>query len=129
MSLRDAQNMVRAFHQKFGVPNRTTPQKDGEVDWNAHCDRMGWLDSELDELRDAIGFSDMAELADAYIDIIVFALGGLVELGVDGTPLFDAVMRSNLLKVKLPGVAKIAKPEGWKHPDIGALIDEQGRGK
>lgn len=127
MSLRDAQNYVRAFHQKFGVDHPSEPVEPSQINWGRHKCRIDWIDSEGIEVRDGCMNKDRAELADGYIDIIVFALGGLVELGVDGSPLFDAVMKANMTKIKVPGVSKIQKPEGFVHPDIGALIEEQRR--
>lgn len=129
MSISAAQALVRAFHEKFGVAAPNEPTDAAEVDQAAHVCRLGWLCSEIDEGYVAVDNDDQAELADAYVDIIVFALGGLVELGIDGGPLFDEVMTSNMAKVKLPGVAKISKPEGWKHPDIAALIEAQRKAR
>jgi hypothetical protein len=125
MSLERAQALVAAFHKKFGVPAPERPEDSAAVDWDAHSRRRRWVDSELTEHMEAEIARDVAGLADAYVDVLVFALGGLVELGIDGGPLFDAVMAANMTKVKLPGVAKIAKPPGFVHPDIGALIEAQ----
>lgn len=125
MSLSLAQSLVAAFHRKLGVPAPGRPVDAADVDWSAHVRRGKWINDELNELVDAIEADDLPELADAYIDVIYFALGGLVELGIDGGPLFDAVHAANMAKVKLPGVAKIAKPEGWAAPDITALIEAQ----
>ena len=125
MSLERAQALVEAFHIKYGVSAPLRAQKAKDVDWIAHSRRLGWIDDERIEGDDAMEDESMAELADSYIDIIVFALGGLVELGIDGGPLFDAVMKANMTKVKLPGVAKIAKGPGWKSPPIAELIEQQ----
>jgi len=129
MSLSDAQALVRAFHEKFGAPAPASPVSDDALDREAHQRRVNWIDDELDEAVDALEIESVPDLADAYIDIIYFALGGLVELGVDGGPLFEAVHAANMTKVKLPGVAKIAKPPGWTAPDIAALIAKQREGR
>lgn len=125
MSISAAQALVRAFHRKFDVPAADEPQDASEVNWNRHNNRLAWIGTELDEGDTAVETENIAELADAYLDVIYFALGGLVELGIDGGPLFDAIHEANMAKVKLPGVAKIAKPANWKHPDIAALIEKQ----
>lgn len=127
MSLSLAQSLVAAFHRKFGVPAPGRPVDAGfdvpDVRMYARMERRAkWIESEIEELRLA---RDINDTADAFIDIIYFALGGLVELGVDGGPLFDAVHAANMTKVKLPGISKIAKPPGFKHPDIAALIEAQ----
>lgn len=129
VSLSRAQALVEAFHIKFGVPAPLKPQEAADVDWVRHMVRFDWIHAEEVEGFDATDTADVAELADAYVDIIVFALGGLVELGVDGSPLFDAVMKSNMTKVKIPGQAKIAKPPGFKHPDIAGLIELQRKAR
>jgi predicted HAD superfamily Cof-like phosphohydrolase len=126
VSLRGAQNYVRAFHRKFEQGNPDEPTLPGQ---GTILNRIRWIDSELAEIEAALDMTDereaLAGLADGYIDVIVFALGGLVECGVDGTPLFDEVMRANMTKVKVPGVAKIQKPATFVHPDIATLIDTQ----
>lgn len=129
MSLSDAQALVRAFHERFGSPAPALPLAGDTIDLQAHHRRLDWIDSELDEAVDALCIENVADLADAYIDIIYFALGGLVELGIDGGPLFEAVHAANMQKIKLPGVAKIAKPPGWQAPDIVALIAKQREGR
>lgn len=125
MSLSRAQSLVAAFHRKFGVSAPERPVDVAGVDWIAHIRRRNWILDELDEMRGSLADRNLVTLADDYIDIVYFALGGLVELGIDGGPLFDAVHAANMAKVKLPGVAKIAKPEGWTAPDIAALIEAQ----
>lgn len=129
MSISEAQRKVHEFHERFGVPRRDSPSDGESVEWDRHWTRIDtWIRSEVSEGMEACDDFNVSALADAYIDIIYFALGGLVELGIDGGPLFDAVHAANMLKVKLPGVAKIAKPPGWRAPDIAALIEAQ-RGK
>lgn len=127
MSISDAQDKVAAFHRKFGVSAPGAPQLPQTM--KSVYQRERWIADELEELHEAQFFDDdneaLASIADAYIDIIYFALGGLVELGIDAGPLFDAVHEANMRKIKLPGVAKIAKPEGWTAPDIAALIEAQ----
>lgn len=70
-----------------------------------------------------------AEQADAFIDIIYIALGGLIEMGVTPGPVFDEVHRANMDKVqgsvsKRPGSIGFdaIKPEGWSGPDIAKAM-------
>lgn len=127
MSLRDAQNYVRAFHQKFGVAAPGKPVDDSAVDWEAHVRRAFWIIDEAHEIIDACDRKNMADLVDGYGDVEYFALGGNVELGVDGQPVFEAIHAKNMEKVRIPGAHKIGKPPGWTPPNIGALIEEQRR--
>jgi predicted HAD superfamily Cof-like phosphohydrolase len=124
-SISDAQAKVREFHRKFGVTSPDKVLRDYEVDWFAHIQRAKWIIDEAMEIVDACMNCDVPALADAYGDIKYFAHGGDVELGVDGAQVFDAIHEANMRKVKLPGVVKIAKPEGWTPPDIAALIEAQ----
>lgn len=118
---------VHAFHAAFGHPAHRSPvlQTDDRV--NA---RRDWIAEEVDELGDALTIVDQA---DAYIDIIYFAIGGLVEIGVDPTNLWDIVHRANMAKVQPDGSVqrrpdgKIIKPEGWQAPEpqLVAEIERQ----
>ena len=118
------QAMVREFHAKFNRPHRIHPFT-SDVDWVAHKKRGMWVQSEVDELFQAIADDSLPDLADAYLDIVYFAIGGLVELGINGSPLMAAVHEANMAKINVPGVPKIQKPEGWKEPPIAALIEAQ----
>lgn len=108
---------VRGFHKVMGqtCPDMVQDQTPEEVDR-----RSNWIDSETQELRDA---TSITERADAYLDIIYFAIGGLVELGIRPQPLFDLVQRANMAKVQPDGTVKrtaegkVIKPVGWVAPD------------
>lgn len=111
-------NHVRNFHKTFGhpAPNVPTVQSDERRD-----NRAGYIESECDELRVATTIVDQA---DAYMDIIYFALGGLVELGVRPHPLFMIVNDANMAKLWEDGkprydpiTNKILKPKGWQAPE------------
>lgn len=65
--------------------------------------RHGYMKEEVQEYHDAVEAEDIVEQVDACIDIIYFALGTLVELGVAHKyeALFAEVQRSNMSKVCL----------------------------
>lgn len=119
------QNLVKEFHLKFKLPVSDFPLTTHEIDWDHMAQRWRWQMDEMREMAAAILSRDVAALADAVIDAEYFGRGTLVEIGVDGDPLFNAVHDANMTKVKIPGVAKIQKPDGWQEPDIAALIEEQ----
>jgi hypothetical protein len=119
------QKMVREFHDKFVMDVADHPQSKDQVEWTRHSRRLAWIVSEVEEGWDAFHDENVARMADAYLDAIYFAIGGLVELGVDADPLFAAIHEANMKKVKFPGQSKIGKPTGWMPPDIAALIEEQ----
>lgn len=74
----------------------------------------------------------MVKLADVALDTIVVAIGLLESMGLDGEPLWDEVIRSNMAKIDPEtGLVdkredgKVLKPEGWTPPDLRRLIVEQ----
>jgi hypothetical protein len=77
------------------------------------------MDEELREFRAA---HDVTDQADAMIDLIYFALGSLVEMGVHPSPLFAIVQKANMSKLWEDGKprydedGKIVKPPGWQDP-------------
>jgi predicted HAD superfamily Cof-like phosphohydrolase len=68
-----------------------------------------------------------ADIADGIVDSIYVLIGCAVSFGVDLGPIWDKVHEANMLKAG--GLrdknGKILKPEGWVHPDIAKLIEEQ----
>lgn len=90
---------------------------------------VGALQEELTEFKDALADKDILEASDALIDLIYFALGCLVEMGVPAGLVFDEVQRANMDKER-GELSKRAnslgydavKPEGWKAPDHSALL-------
>lgn len=107
---------VKEFHLRFSHPIASTPTKlaPERVD-----KRAAWMDEELREFRDA---HDVTDQADAMIDLIYFALGSLVEMGVNPSPLFSIVQAANMSKLWEDGKpryhpdGKIAKPPTWQDP-------------
>lgn len=118
-SLGPAFQAVRDFHLAFGHPAPDTPTLMPET---RVLQRAGFSDEENQEFRDALTLVDQA---DAAIDKLYFALGDLVELGVDPSPLFNIVQSANMAKlgpdgkpVPHPTIAgKAGKPPGWQKPE------------
>lgn len=117
-SLAKAYQDVLAFHRAFGV---TAPEKPQVQDDFHVRRRAGFIEEEVDELLEA---EDIVGQADAYIDIIYFAVGGLVELGIEPSGLWDIVQSANMSKLwpdgkprLREGDGKILKPDGWVAPE------------
>jgi predicted HAD superfamily Cof-like phosphohydrolase len=123
---------VRDFHKTFGHPAPDAPTVIPQDRVEA---RAGWLDEEAQEFRAAAlpiddrndAVTILAKQADAMIDGAYFNLGGLVELGIDPSPLWDIVHRANMAKLwpdgtvhRRPEDGKVIKPPGWQDP--GPLI-------
>lgn len=120
-----SQDMVREFHERFIGAQPVQPVQWWEIDWKAHAMRACWIMDECLEILEACEKQDYPELVDGYGDVEYFARGGQVSLGIDGEQVIGAIHAANMQKVKLPGVTKIAKPDGWQAPDIAGLIDAQ----
>jgi len=126
MAINTAWLDVREFHMVFGHPAPNYPQ----MQPSERADARGkWIESEVEELREA---TTLTGQADAYLDIVYFAIGGLVELGVMPNRLWYLVHEANMAKrhpdgsVKRREDGKIIKPEGWVAPDE-AIAEEVAR--
>lgn len=121
--------MVKDFQEKFGHPHRDTPKL---LDKDRVDKRYKWMLEEINEFKEA---ADIYEQADAMIDLMYFALGTLVEMGVKPDKLFEIVHSANMDKLWSDGKphynedGKTIKPEGWKdpYPRIKEEIDSQGK--
>ena len=91
---------VKEFHKVFEHPIGNTPKS---LSVKRGLERHDYLKEELQEFKDAVESQDLVEQADACIDIIYFALGTLVELGLADKyeDLFDNIQASNMSKVSL----------------------------
>ena len=117
MAIDPAWQDVRAFHLAFSHPAPDTPTL---MDPDMANRRAAWIEEEAQELREATTIEDQA---DAFIDVIYFALGGLVNLGVQPGPLWDIVQAANMAKLwpdgrprHREGDGKVVKPDGWQDP-------------
>lgn len=95
--------------------------------------RLEWantaMQEELTEFNGACEAGDVLEAADALIDLVYFALGRLIEMGVPATAVMDEVQRANMGKrrgelSKRPSSKghDAVKPEGWTPPDHAWLL-------
>jgi predicted HAD superfamily Cof-like phosphohydrolase len=67
---------------------------------------------------------NMVETIDGLCDLIYVTVGSAVSMGIDLSPFFNEVHRSNMAKVggATRADGKILKPEGWTAPDIYGLL-------
>lgn len=120
------QSMVREFHKALGHPIGDRPVLLGDERMRL---RISWIDEELGEIEEAQGKEDLPGVADGIIDTLYFLVGTAVEMGIDLSPLFDAVHTANMAKAGggKDANGKTMKPAGWAPPDIGAELAKQGR--
>lgn len=133
---------VKAFHIKFDqlvgdVPRHLTKRKLAE--------RANFILEELLEFANNCGlrFEDgafeprpgdqnLAEQADALIDIVYVAMGTAVMLGLPWKELWDDVQRANMAKIKRATKRKmgygadIGKPDDWAPPNTDDILYENG---
>ena len=108
---------VFRFHKTFNHPYSKTPVMQPVDRVVARAD---WITEEVEELCEAETIYDQA---DAYLDIMYFAVGGLVEMGINPAHIWPLVQAANMAKVWPDGSVqrradgKIMKPPGWTSPD------------
>jgi predicted HAD superfamily Cof-like phosphohydrolase len=117
MNLNDSFEKVKEFHLAF---NHHCPDKPIMLPQDRLEKRYNWMLEELDELHKADSIHDQA---DAVIDLIYFALGTLVEMGVRPQPLFDIIHSANMKKLWPDGKVhyaadgKVIKHPSWRPPE------------
>lgn len=108
--------LVKIFHEEADFPTAKRPAALSE---KRLLLRYKLLKDELEELP--ASKDDVVAQADSFIDLIYYALGGLVEMGVEPDVLFEIVHEANLKKVDSGKPSyengKLQKPEDWQHPD------------
>lgn len=110
---------VRLFHEKFNHPVSSYPVK---MEKERAKKRYNWMLEEINEFLEAVEQEEIVEQADAMIDVIYFALGTLVEMGIKPDKLFEIVQYANMSKLWKDGKphyatdGKIIKPETWENP-------------
>jgi predicted HAD superfamily Cof-like phosphohydrolase len=120
--LEDAIAAVKSFHVKFGVPLADIPEfpADEIVDL-----RKRLVEEELSELIQALDTRDMIEVADGIADSIYVLIGMALSFGIPLAEVWTEVQRTNMSKEggSTRADGKILKPEGWKPPDIAAILE------
>lgn len=107
---------VRGFHKVMGQPAPDAPSLQPYEHVKRRAD---WIRSECEELEDP-DKQTITDQTDAYMDIIYFGLGGLVEIGVLPQSVLDIVNGANMAKVWPDGSVrrredgKIIKPDNWE---------------
>ena len=109
---------VKEFQTKFNQPVAERPTT---MNFARREQRFGYMAEELDEFIHA---KTVVDQSDAMIDLIYLAVGTLVELGVEPTPLFDIVQQANMSKLwpdgkvhTNPETGKVMKPPTFVRPE------------
>jgi predicted HAD superfamily Cof-like phosphohydrolase len=112
-----ASSLIEEFYAAMSedIPNEPTELSSETV--NARCK---WLHDEVDELGAA---EDLISQIDAVCDILYFAVGTFVMMGVRPGLVFREVHAANMRKIPDSGLApkhkdgKFKKPQDWEGPE------------
>lgn len=117
---------VAAMHQKFEFDVGSTPKLlENALDF----ERYEKMKEELEEFLEAAEDKDLAGMADALIDLVVFAKGTAVMMGLPWGDLWQDVLRANMAKERGSAPNRPAhkqdliKPEGWEGPTTQEILD------
>lgn len=119
---------VIEFNQRFGF--LCNPGNPGHLTRRKLAERFVCMQEELDEFRDAVLLQDLPAQADALIDLVYFAKGTAVMLGLPWEELWSDVHAANMAKV--PGVTKrgqvrdVTKPADWVPPATHLILRDYG---
>lgn len=114
-------DLVR-FHDKFKIPQR---QEGDPLDEALLRFRLRFLAEELYESNLAAARSDLPELLDGLVDLVVVAIGTAHVLNLDFAGAWNRVQAANMAKElaqsaeqsKRGYAGDIVKPPGWTAPD------------
>ncbi len=120
------QQMVRQFHERFGLTARSRP---GVPGGNVHRLRTLLIEEELAEFRNAAEAQDLVGVADALADLLYVVYGAAVEYGVDLEPVFAEIHRSNMTKGQaVRGCrpdGKVCKGPDYRPPNVRQVLTQQ----
>ena len=129
---------VGEFHKKFDLPvyegADAIPverwRDTGLMDY-----RVKFLQEELDEFILGLADGDIAQMADALVDLVYVAQGTAHMLHLPWEVLWDDVQRANMAKEraakdgsdsKRGSAWDVVKPEGWTPPSTEAILRNHG---
>lgn len=119
-----AQDMVREFHERFGVVVRSTPVADPPE----YALRERLLREEVQEYADAAKAADVEEVARELADIVYVAYGAALTHGINLDAVIAEVHRANMSKLDDNGRpivredGKVLKGPNFRPPDVAAAL-------
>ncbi len=116
---------VGLFMKTFGQEIKNTPNlSTGKIN-NL---RIGLINEELEEFKDAIKNNDLKEVADALTDILYVTYGAGHAFGINLDKCFDEVQKSNMSKLGEDGkpiyndAGKVMKGPKYFKPDLNKFL-------
>jgi predicted HAD superfamily Cof-like phosphohydrolase len=128
LSLAEAIEHVRSFHDAFGIPNAAVPT--GDLGDRDALLRYKLIREENEEYLDAALRGDLVEVADALGDILYILCGTLLKHGLEHKihEVFREIQRSNMSKLGEDGRpiyredGKVLKGPAYFRPDIATIL-------
>lgn len=125
---------VGEFHRKFDLPASDQHAGPKHVTRELLDFRVKFMHEELTEFMTAADNGDLADMADALIDLVYVAMGTAHVYGFPWQALWDEVQRANMAKERATRVEQstrlstfdVVKPEGWQPPAIAEILESYG---
>jgi predicted HAD superfamily Cof-like phosphohydrolase len=130
--MRSTADMVREFHETFGLLISHTPTVD--LPSSLVATRRRILEEEVAELSEALEAQDLTSIAKEMADLVYVVYGTAVTYGIDLDAVLSEVHRSNMSKLGPDGSpvlrpdGKVLKGPGYQPPDVQAVLRMGVRG-
>lgn len=120
---------VKIFHETYGLPVKGVPDISDD---KTNILRVGLLEEEVQELKEALEAGDIVEVLDALTDIQYVLDGAYLSFGLSHLKevAFAEVQRSNLSKLGADGKpirresdGKVMKGPNYSAPDIAQFFE------
>lgn len=129
LSVQEATEHVRTFHDAFGIPN--SPVLRGDIGDRDALLRYKLIREENEEYLEAALKGDLVEVADALGDILYILCGTLLKHGLEHKidEVFREIQRSNMSKLGADGKpiyredGKVMKGPNYFKPDIKTILE------
>jgi len=124
---------VKIFHETYGLPVKDTPDISDAM---TNKLRVGLLEEEVQELKEALENNDIVEVLDALTDIQYVLDGAYLSLGLAHLKetAFAEVQRSNLSKLGADGKpirresdGKVMKGPNYSAPNLTQFLIEKDK--
>jgi predicted HAD superfamily Cof-like phosphohydrolase len=129
LTMAEATEHVRRFHEAFGISNATHPK--GDIGDRDALLRYKLIREENEEYLEAALRGDLVEVADALGDILYILCGTLLKHGLEHKidEVFREIQRSNMSKLGADGKpiyredGKVMKGPNYFKPDIASILE------
>lgn len=124
-------NDVAEFHRKFDLPTFWDDVEPHLLDDELTAFRTKFMEEELEEFKTAVAQGNLADAADALVDLVYVAMGTAHMMHLPWHELWAEVQRANMAKAraaqdgsdsKRGSAFDVVKPEGWRPPDIEGVL-------